>query len=95
MTCLAARDREPVNALMHRDYSPRREALRYRWTCSLTASKVTPEFLAMLSRHADTARLSDAQVAALALARAEYDVDRAVLRRLGLPASAARPVVAD
>jgi ATP-dependent DNA helicase RecG len=56
---------------------------------------VTPEFLGALAQHADTARLSDAQKAAVALARAGYDIDQAVLRRLGLPPGAARRELAD
>ena len=59
------------------------------------SSPVTPEFLGLLRRHVDTARLSDAQVAAMALARAGYDIDQAVFRRLGLPPGAARKELAD
>jgi ATP-dependent DNA helicase RecG len=59
------------------------------------SSLVTPEFLGALGRHVDVARLSDAQIAAIALARAGYDIDQAVLRRLGLPPSAARKELAD
>ena len=54
------------------------------------SSLVTPEFLGLLGQYVDIARLSDAQVAALALASSGYDIDQAVLRRLGLPPSAAR-----
>jgi ATP-dependent DNA helicase RecG len=56
---------------------------------------VTPEFLGALGQHVDTARLSDAQIAAIALARAGYDIDQAVLRRLGLLPGAARKELAD
>jgi ATP-dependent DNA helicase RecG len=56
---------------------------------------VTPEFLGALAQHVEAARLSDAQVAAIALARAGYDIDQAVLRRLGLPPGAARKELAD
>lgn len=59
------------------------------------SSPVTPEFLSMLSRHTDITRLSDAQVAALALAHSGYDIDQAVLRRLGLPQGEARRELAD
>jgi ATP-dependent DNA helicase RecG len=59
------------------------------------SSPVTPEFLAMLGRYVDTAALSGPQVAALAVARAGYDIDQAVLYRLGLPASAARKELAE
>jgi ATP-dependent DNA helicase RecG len=53
-------------------------------------SLVTQEFLSTLSRYADTSRLSDAQSAALALARSGHDIDQAVLRRLGLSPGQAR-----
>jgi ATP-dependent DNA helicase RecG len=56
---------------------------------------VTPEFLAALGQHVDVARLSDAQLAAIALARAGYDIDHAVLRGLGLLPGAARKELAD
>lgn len=59
------------------------------------SSPVTPEFLDALGRQAGTARLSDAQVAALALARLGYDVDPSLLRRLGLSPGAARKELAD
>lgn len=59
------------------------------------SSPVTPEFLSLLGQHTDTGRLSDAQVAVLALAHSGYDVDRAVLRRLGLPPGEARRELAD
>lgn len=59
------------------------------------SSPVTPELLNSLSLHTDIGRLSDAQVAALALAQSGYDIDQAVLRRLGLPASGARRELAD
>jgi ATP-dependent DNA helicase RecG len=58
-------------------------------------SLVTQEFLGVLGQHVDTARLSDAQVAAMSLASSGYDVDQAVLRRLGLPPGAARKELAD
>lgn len=56
---------------------------------------MTPEFLDALGEHADTERLSNAQVAAIALARSGYDIDQAVLRRLGLPPGTARKELAD
>jgi ATP-dependent DNA helicase RecG len=59
------------------------------------SSPVTPEFLGSLGRHVDITRLSVAQVAALALAHSGYDVDLALLRRLGLPTGAARRELAD
>jgi ATP-dependent DNA helicase RecG len=59
------------------------------------SSLVTPEFLGALGQHVDVARLSDAQVAAVALGRAGYDIDQAVLRRLGLSPGAARKELAD
>jgi ATP-dependent DNA helicase RecG len=59
------------------------------------SSLVTPEFLGALGQHVDAARLSDAQIAAIALARAGYDIDQGVLRRLGLSPSAARKQLAD
>jgi DNA-binding IclR family transcriptional regulator len=59
------------------------------------SSPVTPEFLSSLSRHTDIRRLSDAQVAALALAHSGYDIDQAVLRRLGLPPGEVRRELAD
>lgn len=59
------------------------------------SSLVTPEFLGVLRQHVDIARLSDAQIAAIALARSGYDIDQAVLRRLGLPFAAARRELAD
>jgi ATP-dependent DNA helicase RecG len=59
------------------------------------SSLVTPEFLGALGQHVDTARLSDAQVAAIALAGSGYDIDQAVLRRLGLRPSTARTELAD
>ncbi len=59
------------------------------------SSLVTPEFLDALGQHVDIARLSDAQVAAIALAGAGYDIDQAVLRRLGLRPGAARTELAD
>ncbi|MDQ2812621.1 MAG: transcriptional regulator [Actinomycetota bacterium] len=59
------------------------------------SSPVTPEFLSLLGRHVNTTRLSNAQVAALALARSGYDIDRSLLRRLGLSPSAARKELAD
>jgi ATP-dependent DNA helicase RecG len=59
------------------------------------SSPVTPEFLGSLGRHVDITRLSDTQVAALALARSGYDVDQALLRRLGLPPGSARKELAD
>lgn len=58
-------------------------------------SLVTPEFLDALGQHVDIARLSNAQVAAIALAGSGYDIDQAVLRRLGLRPSAARTELAD
>lgn len=58
-------------------------------------SLVTPEFLDALGQHVDIARLSNAQVAAIALAGSGYDIDQAVLRRLGLRPSAARAELAD
>jgi ATP-dependent DNA helicase RecG len=58
-------------------------------------SPVTPEFLGSLGRHVDITRLSDTQVAALALAHSGYDVDQALLRMLGLPSGAARNELAD
>jgi len=58
------------------------------------SSLVTPEFLDALGQHADIAHLSNAQVAAMALAGSGYDIDQAVLRRLGLPSSAARTELA-
>ena len=59
------------------------------------SSPVTPEFLDALGQHVDIARLSRVQVAAMALARSGYDIDPAVLRRLGLPPGAARRELAD
>lgn len=59
------------------------------------SSLVTPEFLGALGERVDLARLSDAQVAAIALARSGYDIDQAVLRRLGRPSGAARRELAD
>jgi len=59
------------------------------------SSPVTPEFLGSLGRHVDITRLSDTQVAALALAHSGYDVDQALLRRLGLPPGSARKELAD
>jgi ATP-dependent DNA helicase RecG len=59
------------------------------------SSPVTPEFLGALGRQVDAGRLSSAQLATVALARSGYDVDQAVLRRLGLPSSAARKELAD
>jgi len=59
------------------------------------SSLVTPEFLDALGQHVDVARLSNAQVAAIALAGSGYDIDQAVLRRLGLRPSAARTELAD
>jgi ATP-dependent DNA helicase RecG len=59
------------------------------------SSLVTPEFLDALGQHVDIARLSNAQVAAIALAGSGYDIDQAVLRRLGLRPSAARAELAD
>jgi len=59
------------------------------------SSPVTPEFLGSLGRHVDITRLSGTQVAALALAHSGYDVDQALLRRLGLPPGAARRELAD
>ncbi|MBV9452133.1 MAG: putative DNA binding domain-containing protein [Streptosporangiaceae bacterium] len=59
------------------------------------SSLVTPEFLGMLGQHVDITRLSNAQVAAIALASSGYDIDQAVLRRLGLPSGAARRALAD
>ena len=59
------------------------------------SSPVTPEFLDTLGQHADISRLSNVQVAAMALARSGYDIDQAVLRRLGLPPGAARKELAD
>lgn len=59
------------------------------------SSLVTPEFLHVLGQHVDTLRLSDAQKAAIALASSGYDIDQAVLRRLGLSAGAARRELAD
>jgi ATP-dependent DNA helicase RecG len=56
---------------------------------------VTPEFLDALGQHVDIARLSNAQEAAIALAGSGYDIDQAVLRRLGLRPSAARTELAD
>jgi ATP-dependent DNA helicase RecG len=56
---------------------------------------VTPEFLDALGQHVDIARLSNAQEAAIALAGSGYDIDQAVLRRLGLRPSAARKELAD
>lgn len=58
------------------------------------SSPVTPEFLGSLSQYVDTKQLSDAQLAALALARSGYDVDQALLRRLGLSPGAARKELA-
>lgn len=58
-------------------------------------SPVTPEFLGLLGQHTDTGRLSDTQIAAIALAQSGYDIDRAVLRRLGLPPDKARRELAD
>lgn len=40
------------------------------------SSPVTPEFLGALGQHVDVTRLSDTQVAVLALARSGYDVDQ-------------------
>jgi ATP-dependent DNA helicase RecG len=59
------------------------------------SSPVTPEFLEALGQHTGIARLSDTQVAALALAHSGYDVDRTLLRRLGLPPGQARKELAD
>jgi len=59
------------------------------------SSPVTTEFLDSLGRHVDITQLSDTQVAALALARSGYDVDQALLRRLGLPPGSARKELAD
>src|SRR5262249_37371741 len=59
------------------------------------SSPVSPEFLSALGKRVDTARLSDAQIAAIAIASSGYDVDQAVLRRLGLPPSAARRQLSD
>jgi len=59
------------------------------------SSLVTPEFLDALGQHVDIARLSNAQEAAIALAGSGYDIDQAVLRRLGLRPSAARTELAD
>ncbi|MDQ2875547.1 MAG: putative DNA binding domain-containing protein [Actinomycetota bacterium] len=59
------------------------------------SSLVTPEFLGALGQYLDVARLSGAQLAAIALARAGYDIDQAVLRRLGLPPGTARRELAD
>ena len=59
------------------------------------SSPVTPEFLGSLGRHADITQLSGTQVTALALAHSGYDVDQALLRRLGLPPGAARRELAD
>jgi ATP-dependent DNA helicase RecG len=58
-------------------------------------SLVTPKFLDALGQHVDIARLSNAQEAAIALAGSGYDIDQAVLRRLGLRPSAARTELAD
>lgn len=46
-------------------------------------SPVTAEFLAALGQHADVALMSDAQVAALALAGSGHGVDQALLREAG------------
>jgi len=59
------------------------------------SSPVTPEFLGSLSRRVDITRLSDAQVAVLALANSGFDVDLALFRRLGLPPNTARKELAD
>lgn len=59
------------------------------------SSPVTPEFLGSLGLHVDITRLSDTQVAALALAHSGYDVDQALLRGLGLPPGTARKELAD
>jgi ATP-dependent DNA helicase RecG len=59
------------------------------------SSPVTPEFLEALGQHTGITRLSDTQVAALALAHSGYDVDRTLLRRLGLPPGQARKELAD
>jgi ATP-dependent DNA helicase RecG len=61
----------------------------------LRSSPVTPRFLNSLIQHTDAGSVSDAQVAALALAHSGYDVDQAVLRRLGLPPNEARRELAD
>jgi ATP-dependent DNA helicase RecG len=53
-------------------------------------SPVTPEFLGALGQHVDVTRLSDTQVAVLALSHSGYDVDQALFRRLGLPPGEAR-----
>jgi ATP-dependent DNA helicase RecG len=59
------------------------------------SSPVTPEFLAALGQHVDITRLSDTQVAVLALAHSDYDVNQALFRRLGLPPGRARKELAD
>jgi ATP-dependent DNA helicase RecG len=59
------------------------------------SSPVTPEFLDSLGQRADITRLSGTQVAALALARSGYDVDPALLRRLGLSPGEARRELAN
>lgn len=58
-------------------------------------SPVTPEFLEALGQHVDVTRLSDTQVAVLALAHSGYDVDPALFRRLGLPPGEARKELAN
>jgi ATP-dependent DNA helicase RecG len=58
-------------------------------------SLVTTEFLDALGQHVDVAGPSNAQEAAIALAGSGYDIDQAVLRRLGLRPSAARTELAD
>lgn len=59
------------------------------------SSPVTSEFLSSLRDHTDIGRLSDVQLAALALAHSGYDVDQAVFRRLGVPPGGARGELAD
>jgi ATP-dependent DNA helicase RecG len=59
------------------------------------ASPVTSEFLTSLRRRVDITRLSGTQIAALALAHSGYDVDQALLRRLGLSPSVARKELTD
>jgi ATP-dependent DNA helicase RecG len=59
------------------------------------ASPVTSEFLTSLRRRVDITRLSGTQIAVLALAHSGYDVDQALLRRLGLSSSVARKELTD
>jgi ATP-dependent DNA helicase RecG len=58
-------------------------------------SPVTPDFLGALGQHVDVTRLSDTQVAVLALAHSGYDVGQALFHSLGLPPGGARKELAD